>query len=107
MATILDKYQNGKGTPLAYPNVIPGTPSNKGATKQSKLHNLYSITGDKSMDYEVNKAYQAYNDGVVNSLPKPSLLDLNGTTPAYAYTNNLPEKGIDKRAVDLTPPPGR
>ena len=102
MASILDKYQNGNGTSLAYHNVAPGKPANPGVTKQSQLHNSYSITGDKKQ--AVNTVYQAYNDGTVNSLPQPSSLDLNGKTPKSAYTNNLPEKGIDRRAIDLTPP---
>jgi hypothetical protein len=105
MASILDMYQNGKGTPLAYPNVTPRQPSNLGATKQSKLHNFYSINGEN--EQVVNAAYQAYNDGFNNTLPRPSLLDLNGKIPINSYSKNPPEKGISNRVIDLTPPPGR
>lgn len=59
-------------------------PTNVGATQQSKLHangNLpgYSLNGSEFGD--VNDAYQAYNDGVTNFLPQPSLLDINGSVP--------------------------
>lgn len=105
MASILDMYQDGNGTPLAYPNVTPGQPSNPGATKQSKLHDSYSINGANQQ--VVNTAYQAYNDGFNNILPQPSSLDLNGKTPSNSYSNNPPETGINSRVIDLTPPPGR
>jgi hypothetical protein len=88
------------------------TPStNPGATGQSKLHadgNTpgYSLSGDHFS--EVNGAYQSYNDGFGNNLPRPSLLDINGAIPTGPlsdpsagsinntfsqgqYLNNLPE----------------
>ena len=69
------------------------TPSiNPLATQQSTLHADgaapgYSLNGSDFSD--VNSAYQQYNDGVVNFLPQPSLLDLDGQTPPQ-YINNLP-----------------
>lgn len=69
------------------------TPSiNPLATQQSTLHADgasagYSLNGSDFSD--VNSAYQAYNDGAVNFLPQPSLLDLDGQTPPQ-YLNNLP-----------------
>ncbi len=69
------------------------TPSiNPLATQQSTLHADgaapgYSLDGTDFND--VNSAYQAYNDGTVNFLPQPSLLDLDGQTPPQ-YLNNLP-----------------
>ncbi len=79
---LLDKL-TGQGSVYSYGN--GQTPStNVGATQQSKLHangNLpgYSLNGSEFGD--VNDAYQAYNDGITNFLPQPSLLDINGTTP--------------------------
>ncbi len=85
---------------------------NVGATKQSKLHGTqngeagYSIDG--AFTNEVNEAFQEYDDGVINQLPQPSGLDVNGITPTGplsdgsilainttfskgAYKNNTPE----------------
>lgn len=68
-------------------------PTNPLATQQSKLHADgatpgYSISGDDFSD--VNAAYIAYNDGINNSLPMPSLLDLNGVRPpTYSQTGPL------------------
>tara|TARA_B100000927_G_C16310284_1_gene407116 strand:- start:237 stop:581 length:345 start_codon:yes stop_codon:yes gene_type:complete len=85
---------------------------NVGATKASKLHGTqtgeagYSIDGAFTGD--VNDAFQAYDDGVINQLPQPSGLDLNGVAPTGpnadggipsinstfakgAYINNVPE----------------
>ena len=70
------------------------TPSiNPLATQQSTLHADgaaagYSLNGSDFSD--VNSAYQSYNDGAINFLPQPSLLDLDGQTPPQ-YLNNLPE----------------
>lgn len=62
------------------------------ATQASKMHasgNLpgYSLNGNGVGT--VNSQYQQYDDGAVNVLPQPSLLDLNGATPTE-YLNNLP-----------------
>lgn len=54
------------------------------AGKQSKLHADGSTPGyslDGSDFTQVNASYQAYNDGVTNFLPQPSLLDINGQRP--------------------------
>jgi len=90
---LLDKLTT-QGSTYSYGNGQTPT-TNPGATQQSKLHadgNTpgYSISGDDFGD--VNSAYQAYNDGVGNSLPMPSLLDLDGTTPP-TYSNNGPVEG--------------
>jgi len=68
-------------------------PTNPGATQQSKLHADggqpgYSVNGDYFPI--VNSAYQQYNDGVNNILPRPSQLDLDGITPPR-YVDNLPQ----------------
>jgi len=107
MPSILDKYQTN--APLSYTE-RPGQAANVGATKQSKLHAFgttagYSIEG--AYNTETTKAYNSYNDGTNNILPRPSNLDLKGQIPPNSYANNPPEKGITKRIVDLTPPPGR
>lgn len=73
-----------QGTPFsAAPNgTTPNT--NMGATQQSVLHADgtqpgYSLDGS---DFgTVNASYQSYNDGVGNTLPIPSQLDLDGQTP--------------------------
>lgn len=79
---LIDTLLN-QGSPYSYGN---GTtpPTNQGATQFSRLHargNLpgYSLSGDYFST--VNSAYQAYNDGVGNILPQPSLLDINGAKP--------------------------
>lgn len=64
------------------------------ATKQSKLHADaagaagYSLDGGFSP--EVKNAYSKYEDGVVNFIPQPSELDLNGKQPK-TYRDNAPE----------------
>jgi hypothetical protein len=87
---LLDKLTT-TGTPYSYNNGT--TPiTNPGATTLSKLHvdgnqPSYSINGANFAD--VNTAFQAYNDGFINSLPQPSQLDLDGATPPK-YTDSLP-----------------
>ena len=68
-------------------------PTNPGATNQSKLHAdgsnpSYSLNGSNFSI--VNNAYNEYLDGVLNYLPQPSQLDLNGKTPSK-YLDNLPK----------------
>jgi hypothetical protein len=80
---LLDKLTLSQGSVYSYENGQT-PPTNVGATQQSKLHangNLpgYSVNGSEF--FSVNNAYQAYNDGVTNFLPQPSLLDINGGTP--------------------------
>lgn len=68
------------------------TPSiNPGATQQSKLHAFgnekgYSPSGN--FQSAVNAANGEYDDGVLNILPLPSVLD--GADTPVQYVNNLP-----------------
>ena len=70
------------------------TPSvNPLATDQSKLHadgNKPGYSLDGANFNVVNSNYNNYLDGTINSLPRPSQLDLNGKTPSK-YLDNLPE----------------
>jgi hypothetical protein len=81
-----------KGSNLtAYDGKTPST--NPLATGYSILHTDgdkpgYSLNGSNFS--RVNAYYMAYLDGTVNSLPRPSQLDLNGKTPSK-YLDNLPE----------------
>ena len=82
----------------AYNGTTP--PTNPLSTQQSKLHadgNApgYSLNGAQTS--LVTNQYNAYDDGVGNQLPQPSLLDTNGSIPASTpggqalpYLNNLP-----------------
>lgn len=75
-----DKLQNDGSALTAFG---PNTPSvNVLATKQSPMHDNYSITGDSQN--LVNNYYQQYLDGTNNTLPTPSVLDLGGTPPSIA-----------------------
>ena len=72
-----------------YPNAFNAAPgfvsSNQLATPNSILHATqaggagYSLTGDGAGF--VGALYNQYKDGVVNPLPNPSTLDLNGGFP--------------------------
>ena len=89
---LLTKLTTLGGSPLSVANGGP-IAVNPLATQQSKMHANgnqpgYSVNG--SQFSTVNPQYQQYNDGAVNVLPQPSLLDLNGATPT-AYINNLPQ----------------
>lgn len=83
--SLLDRLQNQGGSPLSKDNGSPiPPPINPGATKQSKLHAFDVIPGyslDGNFKNPVAQAYAAYDDGVVNALPPPSEIDLNGQTP--------------------------
>jgi len=88
---LLNKLQNSDSTLTPYDGVTP--PTNVGATKSSKLHaygNLpgYSLSG--AFASEVRKDYTLYNDGVLNALPQPSNLDLNGKDQ-QKYSDNKPK----------------
>jgi hypothetical protein len=79
------------GSSLSYGSGTTPT-INPGATQLSKLHADgnqpgYSLNG--ALFSTVNTAFQAYNDGVINILPLPSFLDLNGVTPPR-YIDSLP-----------------
>jgi len=74
----------------SYDGATPST--NPLAAQQSKLHSDgnqpgYSLNGANTN--QVTSDYNAYNDGVGNQIPLPSLLDINGITPTQ-YLNNLP-----------------
>jgi hypothetical protein len=101
---LLDKYLNNES------NLDNPTPVvNIGATNQSKLHADgdkpgYSM-GNPLVANQVIAALNAYDDGVVNLAPAPSILDLTYNSPAnapqynythtylpeYKYLDNLPE----------------
>jgi hypothetical protein len=91
---LLDRLTSGPGSVLSAGN---GTtpPTNVGATRSSKLHADndqpgYSLNGANAVD--VRAAYNAYNDGVPNLIPNPSLLDLNGIRPS-TYRDTGPIDG--------------
>ena len=86
-----DLLTQDKSNLTAYNGTTPST--NPGATKQSKLHAdgsnpSYSLNGNNFST--VNNAYNQYLDGVLNYLPQPSQLDLNGKSPSK-YLDNLPK----------------
>jgi hypothetical protein len=89
--SLIDKLQkNGSKLSAANGGKISVNPL---ATQQSKLHadgNKPGYSVDGSNASTVNSQYQQYNDGAVNILPQPSLLDLNGKQP-NKYTDNLPK----------------
>ena len=71
---LLDKLTTGVGSTFSRGNgATISTPV--GATAESKLHDEYSINGIPNQKYK----------------PKPSILDLNGVTPANNYRDNAPE----------------
>ena len=75
------------------------TPSINGlATDASELQNAYSLSGENFS--LVNSQFQNYEDGAVNILPPPSILDIDGIKPkgalrvsGYGRMNNSFEKG--------------
>ena len=84
---LLDKYNQG-GSTLSGPQ-SPNTPV--GATKQSKLHDEYSLNGNPNVQFP---------NPFLKLKPSPSDLDLNGTTPngslkdpKYGTLNNTFSKG--------------
>ena len=110
--SLKDRLINQGGSPLSKANGGQ-PPINQGATKQSRLH-AYDVNAGYSLDgnYQpiVNQAYQAYDDGVTNVLPKPSQIDLNGKTPitpnrnaCTLAINNTFSEGTYK---DSSPPEG-
>jgi hypothetical protein len=97
---LLDKLTTQGSTLSQYDGGI--IPVNPLATNQSNLHaNLsgqpgYSLDGANTST--VTAQYNAYDDGVPNQIPLPSLLDTNGVVPpisaggqALPYINNLPQ----------------
>ena len=89
--SLLNKLQQ-QGTPLSTGNgATPNT--NMGATKLSSLHangNQAGYSLDGSNTQAVVAAFNQYNDGLNNTLPQPSILDLNGKTP-LKYLSNPPQ----------------
>lgn len=81
-----------------YSNLNGGTaPIQPGATKQSKLHAFndkagYGLNGN--FQPEVSNAFNLYRDGIINNLPFPSQLDLNGKKPSQALKDSN-TKGIN------------
>jgi hypothetical protein len=87
---ILTKLTTVGSAYTSYDGTTPST--NPLATQQSKLHSDggqpgYSLDGANTN--QVTSEYNAYDDGVGNQIPLPSLLDINGITPTQ-YLNNLP-----------------
>ena len=96
---LLTKLTTQGSAYTAYDGTTP--PVNPLATQQSKLQadgNApgYSLNGTQAS--LVTNQYNAYDDGVGNQIPQPSLLDTNGAIPpstpggqALPYLNNLPQ----------------
>ena len=99
---ILNQLQN-QGSVYAYGanasqptagNSTPNGPQSPLVTNQSQLHAGadgapgYSLNGTNAST--VGNQYAAYLDGVINPLPLPSTLDLNGTNPT-PYLLNPPQ----------------
>jgi hypothetical protein len=82
---LLDKLQQQGSVLTSYNGSTPDV--NPLATPQSQLQ-TYSLNGANGNS--VNNAYQQYLDGAINSLPQPSQLDLNGSTPTQ-YIINQPQ----------------
>ena len=89
---LLDKLQQQGSSYSEYDGTQP--PTNPLASNQSKLHANgagmagYSLNG--AFGAQVNNEYNAYLDGVTNTLPFPSQLDLNGTNPT-PYLQDPPQ----------------
>ena len=66
---------------------------NKLTTGASNLTNLNGVT-PITPDYKQSKVHDTYsinNNPQIPGLPSPSILDLEGITPAYNYRDNAPE----------------
>ena len=73
-----------KGTEYsAYNGETPKT--NPLTTKQSKLHNVYSINGSNIS--EIRRQFNLYLDGDNDFLPLPSEYDLDGKIPTTALAD--------------------
>jgi hypothetical protein len=77
-----------------YGNNAPYGPQSPLVTPQSQLHATpngspgYSLNGSNGTT--VNSYSNIYQDGVLNALPSPSTLDMNGTNPT-PYLLNPPQ----------------
>ena len=75
---------NNKGSEYsAYDGETPKI--NPLTTKQSKLHNVYSIDGSNVS--EIRRQFNLYLNGGNDILPQPSEYDLNGKVPTTALTD--------------------
>lgn len=108
--SLQDRLVNQGGSPFSSDNGSPNPPPiNPGATKQSKLHAFDAQPGyslDGNFRPTVNQAYSEYDDGVVNALPQPSEIDLNGKLPltpnrlaTTAVINNTFVRGTYKNSA--------
>lgn len=83
---LLDKFNNQQTNLHKYDGRQPGTATNIGATKQSRLHAFgtipgYSLAGNFFPN--VNNASNIYDNGSPKTFPlkAPSGLDINGVEP--------------------------
>jgi hypothetical protein len=90
--------------------VVDGAyPTSKLAGGDSSLHagkdgkEGYSLNGEGVAD--VTALYNAYDDGVVNALPKPSILDNANNDPNFVPTYNSTKTYTDNRPEKPTPTP--
>ena len=92
--------------------IVSGSlPTNKLASEQSPLHfnpndpgkEGYSLNGNGEAD--VTALYNAYDDGVVNALPKPSILDNANNDPNFVPTYNSTKTYTDNHPEKPTPTP--
>ena len=87
--SLLDKLKTQGSNQSKYGVNTP--PVNPLATKESKMHAFgnaegYSLNG--AFNSNVTSDYNKYNDGTLNTLPRPSNLDIK--TPAQKYVNVKP-----------------
>ena len=86
-------------------------PKSKLAGEQSPLHfnpndpgkEGYSLNGNGEAD--VTALYNAYDDGVVNALPKPSTYDDANNDPKFVSTYNSTKTYTDNHPEKPTPTP--
>ena len=84
-------------------------PTNKLAGDDSPLHagkdgkESYSLNGDGEAGITV--LYNAYDDGVVNALPKPSTYDDANNDPKFVSTYNSTKTYTDNHPEKPTPTP--
>lgn len=86
---LLDRFRKQGSNQSKYGVNTP--PVNPLATKESKMHAFgnaegYSLNG--AFNSTVTRDYNQYNDGVLNTLPQPSRLDIK--TQAEKYVNVKP-----------------
>jgi hypothetical protein len=88
---ILTKLQTQGSAFTSYDGATPTV--NPLATQQSKLHADLAGTPGYSLNGAntplITAEYNAYDDGISNTIPLPSLEDLNGVPPTIANHNNF------------------